>query len=194
MFIVCQFPVFICLWTSKLKHKSVHSWKGELGSCISYFLICGSYCAFFRLVSLVYLKKKLRFKKSGMHNKRTSHSGINLMNFVQCLAVIHNYAHALYCDQMTVLRLVCAHTWCPHVIVPTHDCAQAHSYLNANYCCQTRSCSWAIIIVSTRLCVNLIGVNISIINYCWRNEVKCDCLTTVQLSPAVLILKYFLIL
>ena len=39
-----------------------------------------------------------------------------------------------------------------------------------------------IIIVSTRLCVNLIGDNTSMLNCCWRNEVKCDYLTTVQHS------------
>ena len=28
----------------------------------------------------------------------------------------------------------------------------------------------------------------------WRSEVKCDCLTTVQQSPAVFLLEYFVIL
>ena len=48
-------------------------------------------------------------------------------------------------------------------------------------------------VIVSRLCVNFIGVNTSILKYCWRSEVKCDCLTTVQLSPAVFLLKYFVI-
>ena len=51
-----------------------------------------------------------------------------------------------------------------------------------------RSCPWIIIIiVFTRLCVNLIGENTSMLN-CWRSEVKCDYFTTVQQSPAVFLL------
>ena len=38
MFIVCQFPVSICLWTLTLKHNCLFV-KKKLGSCISYFLI-----------------------------------------------------------------------------------------------------------------------------------------------------------
>ena len=50
-----------------------------------------------------------------------------------------------------------------------------------------------IIIVSTGLCVNLIGGNTSMLNCCWRNEVKCDYLFIVQQSPAVVLLEYFVI-
>ena len=45
-------------------------------------------------------------------------------------------------------------------------------------CGQTWPCPRTIIIVSTRLCVNLIGVNTSILNYCCQSEEKRDCLTT----------------
>ena len=38
MFIVCQFPVSICLWILTLKHNCLFV-KKKLGSCISYFLI-----------------------------------------------------------------------------------------------------------------------------------------------------------
>ena len=41
-----------------------------------------------------------------------------------------------------------------------------------------------VIIESTILCVNLIGESTSMLNCCWRSEVKCDYLTTVQQSPA----------
>ena len=79
---------------------------------------------------------------------------------------------------MTVRRHVSA----PTRIVASHNHVLGHDF--DNY----------IIIVSTRLCVNLIGENTSMLNCCWRNEVNCDYLTTVEQSPAVFLLEYLVIL
>ena len=61
---------------------------------------------------------------------------------------------------------VCAHTWqFPDTLVPQHELwPDTIMSLNNNN----------IIIVSTRLFVNLIGENTSMLNCCWRSEVKCD--------------------
>ena len=75
---------------------------------------------------------------------------------------------------MTVPRHVCVvNSFVPSPVtsVPRHDCA--HTIVYVHDCAQTRSCLWTIIvIVFTRLCVNFIGENTSILKYCWRNEVK----------------------
>ena len=58
----------------------------------------------------------------------------------------------------------CARTWlCPDTFVPRHIRPQHELWPGM------------IITMSTWLCVNLNGENTSILNYCWRNEVKCDC-------------------
>ena len=115
---------------------------------------------------------------------------------------------------------VCAHTWlwphdCHHMTVPTHVCVQTrlctYMTVSRHVCAQTRLCPGTLVpqhelwpdtimsldnnnIVSTRLCVNLIGKNTSMLNRCWQIEVKCDYLTTVQQSPVVFVLEYFVIL
>ena len=130
----------------------------------------------------------------------------------------HVYTQTRLCPHTFEPTHVCAHTRLyPHTFVPTHVCAHIRlcpdTFVPRRVCAQAHLCPdtlvpqhelWPdtimflnnnnIIIVSTRLCVNLIGENISMLNYCRRSEVKCYYLTTVQLSPAVFLLKYFEIL
>ena len=74
MFMVCQFPVCTCHWTSLLKHKFVYSWKGKLESCISYFPIYYSVlCAFLTHVACSF-EKKLEIDEFRIHNKPISHT------------------------------------------------------------------------------------------------------------------------
>ena len=97
----------------------------------------------------------------------------------------HDCAHTRLCPHTFVHTRIFSQTHlCPDMIVPTHVCAQAwlcpdtlvpqHELwpdmimsLENNY----------IINVSTRLCVNFIGENTSMLNCCWRSEVKCDYFT-----------------
>ena len=69
---------------------------------------------------------------------------------------------------------------CAHTSVPRLDCAHTITMqMDNNYNCVhkiVRQLEWSKPII---------------LNYCWRRNVKCD---TVQLSPAVLLLKYFIIL
>ena len=118
----------------------------------------------------------------------------------------HVCDHTRLCPDTFVPRHVCAHTrLCPDTFVPRHICAQTRlcpdMIVARHVCAQTRLCPdtsriivvpqhellWPgtnmslvnnnIIIVSTRLCVNLIGENTSTLNCCWRSQVKCDYLT-----------------
>ena len=103
---------------------------------------------------------------------------------------------------------------CPETFVPRHICAQTRlcpdtfdlcpdTFMSRHISAPTRIIvadtimslvNNNIVIVSTRLIVNLIGENTSMLNCCWRSEVKCYYLTTVQQSPAVFLLEYFVIL
>ena len=95
------------------------------------------------------------------------------------------------CAYMIVPTWLCTCMTVPRHIVPQHelwpdtimaldnntnhpDVSRAFNILHYNN---------NIIIVSTRLCVNLIDENTNMLNCCWRSEVKCDYLTTVQQLP-----------
>ena len=103
----------------------------------------------------------------------------------------HVCAHTRLCPDTFVPRHDCAHTWlCPDTLVPQHEL-----WLDTIMSLDNNN----IIIVSIRLCVNLIGENTSMLNFqntsilncCWRSEVKCDYLTTVQQSPPTGIFRNF---
>ena len=78
---------------------------------------------------------------------------------------------------------MCTYMQCPDTLVPQDELwpDTSMSLVNNNI----------IMIVSTRL----IGINTSMcmFNCCWRSEVKCDYLTTVNQSQAVFLLEYFVI-
>ena len=78
--------------------------------------------------------------------------------------------------------------------VHIHECAQTRFCRNTN-CGQARTCPWSIIIlckiVSTRLCINMIGENTSMLNCFWRSEVKRDYLTTAGDCYEIFLLEYF---
>ena len=78
----------------------------------------------------------------------------------------HVFAHTHLCPHTFVPRHDCAHTClCPDTLVPQHELwSDMNMFLDNNN----------IIIVSTRLCVNMIEENTSMLNCCWRSEVKCD--------------------
>ena len=122
--------------------------------------------------------------------------------FVKRHVCVHICAHTRLCQHTFVPRHVCSQTrLCPHSFVPKHDCA--HTCLCPDTLVPLHE-SWPdtvlsldndnTIIVSTRLCVNVIGENTSMINCCWRSKMWLfSCCSAIISSIRTGIFRIFII-